>query len=467
MLKRDRWRLLIMLVVLAASAVMVATGTVNLGLDLRGGAHIVLQATATEDAPLTSDSLDRLRTVLEKRVNQYGLTEPTLQKQGEDRMIVDLPGVEDPQAALRLIGKTALLEFRQVINTLYSAAPLPPQAERKNYDSDEEYNAAVERWNAYVEQQEKDKADAAEKLKSFEGEEGQIVATDDSGSVFLLGKVLLTGNELSNARQDHDQLGRPAVSLEFSKEGADLFASATEATVGQRLAMVLDGTVISAPNVNERITGGKAIITGRFTAKETSDLAIMLRAGALPVNVSILENRSVGPSLGADSINAGCYAGAIGLAAVFLFMLVYYRIWGITADISLCTTLLVLFALLMAFNATLTLPGIAGIILTIGMAVDSNILIFERIKEEMAVGKTPNASLTSGFGNALTTILDSNITTIIAAAVLYYFGSGPLRGFAMTLTLGIIASLFSALIVNRVILQFLVNRGSRTFQVRR
>lgn len=466
MLKRDRWRLLLMLVVIAASAVMVVIGKVNLGLDLRGGAHIVLQATGTTDAPLTPDSLDRLRTVLEKRVNQYGLTEPTLQKQGEDRMIVDLPGVEDPQAALRLIGKTALLEFRQVIRTLYSAAPLPPKAERKNYDSDEEYNEAVERWNAYVAQQEKDKADAAEKTKSFAGEDGQIVASDDDGSVYLLGKVLLTGNELSNARQDHDQLGRPAVSLEFNSAGAELFAKATEETVGKRLAMVLDGSVISAPNVNERITGGKAIITGRFTAKETSDLAIMLRAGALPVNVSILENRSVGPSLGADSISAGCYAGAIGLAAVFLFMVIYYRVWGITADISLCSTMLVLFALLMAFNATLTLPGIAGIILTIGMAVDSNILIFERIKEEIAVGKTPNASLTSGFSNALTTILDANITTIIAAAVLYYFGSGPLRGFAMTLTLGIIASLFSALIVNRVMLQFLVNCGSKTFQVR-
>ena len=275
--------------------------------------------------------------------------------------------------------------------------------------------------------------------------------------------MLLTGNELSNARQDHDQLGRPAVSIEFNSEGAKLFDQATAATVGQRLAMVLAGSVISAPNVNERISGGRAIITGHFTPEESRNLAIMLRAGALPVNVSILENRSVGPSLGADSIKAGMYAGLVGLAAVFLFMIVYYRLWGITADLSLCSTMLVLFALLMAFSATLTLPGIAGIILTIGMAVDSNILIFERIKEETAAGKTPNAALTSGFGNALTAILDSNITTVIAAAVLYYFGSGPLRGFAMTLTLGIIASLFSALVVNRVLLQFMVNAGSKTF----
>lgn len=467
MLRKDRWRLGIMVAVIAVSAFVVLKGKINLGLDLRGGAHIVLQATGTEDAPLTADSLDRLRTVLEKRVNQYGLTEPTLQKQGTDRMIVDLPGVEDPQAALRLIGKTALLEFRQVIQTLYSAAPLPPQAERKNYDSDEEFNAAVERWNNYKTQLEESKANAMEQAKNFKSDVGQIIASDEDGSIFLLGSVLLTGNELSNAHQDHDQFGRPAVSIEFNSKGAELFEQATSATVGQRLAMVLDGTVISAPNVNERIAGGKAIITGQFSAKETADLAIMLRAGALPVNVSILENRSVGPSLGADSISAGVRAGICGLALVFLFMILYYRTWGITADISLCSTMLVLFALLVAFSATLTLPGIAGIILTIGMAVDSNILIFERIREELVTGKTPNAALTSGFSNALTTILDANITTVIAAAVLYYFGSGPLRGFAMTLTLGIIASLFSALVVNRVLLQFMVSHGSRTFQARR
>lgn len=467
MLRKDRWRLIFMTAVIAVSAVMVLHGKVNLGLDLRGGAHIVLQASGTKDVPLTSDSLNRLRTVLEKRVNQYGLTEPTLQKQGIDRMIVDLPGVGDPQAALKLIGSTALLEFREVVQTLYSAAPLLPQAERRNYDSDEEFNAAVKRWNDYKAKLEESQSKAMEQARNFKGEEGQIVASDDDGSVYLLGKPMLTGNELSNAVSGFDQLGRPDVSLEFNSVGAGLFEKATEATVGRQLAMVLDGSVISAPRVNERISGGKAQITGHFSVEDAKGLAVMLRAGALPVNVSILENRSVGPSLGSDSIKAGAYAGMVGLAAVFLFMLFYYRLWGITADVSLCTTLLVLFALLMAFKATLTLPGIAGIILTIGMAVDSNILIFERIREEMRAGKTPNASLTSGFSNALTTILDSNITTVIAAAVLYYYGSGPLRGFAMTLTLGIIASLFSALVVNRVILQSMVNYGSKTFRVRK
>ncbi|MGI6075365.1 MAG: protein translocase subunit SecD [Pyramidobacter sp.] len=467
MLRKDRWRLICMITVIAISALVVVRGKVNLGLDLRGGAHIVLQASGTQDVPLTPDSLDRLRTVLEKRVNQYGLTEPTLQKQGQDRMIVDLPGVEDPQAALKLIGSTALLEFRPVVRTLYSAAPLPPQAQRKNYASDEEYNAAVTRWNDYKSQLEETKTKALEQAKNFKGEEGQMVAKDSNGSIYLLDKTMLTGNELSNATSGHDQLGMPDVSLEFNSEGAKLFEQATEKTVGRQLAMVLDGEVISAPRVNERISGGRAQITGRFSVEEARSLAIMLRAGALPVNVSILENRSVGPSLGSDSINAGMYAGAIGLAAVFLFMLLFYRIWGITADVSLCCTMLVLFALLMAFNATLTLPGIAGIILTIGMAVDSNILIFERLREEIEAGKTPHAALTSGFSNALTTILDSNITTVIAAAVLYYYGSGPLRGFAMTLTLGIIASLFSALVVNRVLLQSMISYGSKTFRARK
>ncbi|MDY3868375.1 MAG: protein translocase subunit SecD [Pyramidobacter sp.] len=462
MLRKDRWRLIFMAVVIIVSAFIVfpIKGRINLGLDLRGGAHIVLQAKGTQDAPLTPDSLDRLLVVLRNRVDQYGVAEPLLQKQGDDRVIVDLPGVEDPQAALRLIGRTALLEFREV---LQSSQPLPPQAQRKNYDSDEEFNAAVERWNAYKAQQEEQKKKLTESVKD---KDGQIVASDEDGTIYLLGKVYLTGKELSNARQEYDQLGRPDIALEFSSEGADLFEKATEATVGRQLAIVLDGAVISAPRVNERISGGKAVITGRFSVEEARSVAIMLRAGALPVNVEILENRSVGPSLGADSIDAGIFAGAVGLAAVFLFMICYYRLWGLTADISLLTTLLVLFAQLILMKATLTMPGIAGIILTIGMAVDSNILIFERIKEELRAGKTPNAALTSGFSNALTTILDSNITTVIAAAALGYFGSGPLRGFAWTLTMGIVASLFSALAVNRVLLQFLVSRSSKTFQVR-
>lgn len=457
-LKKENWRFIIMVIVLAVSLYVVfpIKGRIHLGLDLRGGAHIVLQAKSNDGQTLTSDSLDRLLVVLRNRVDQYGVSEPVLQKQGQDRVIVDLPGVADPQAALDLIGRTAMLEFRAVVQ---SSNPLPPKAQRKNYDSDAEYNDAVKRWNEYRDQQEENKKKLAEESK---GKPDVLVTNGEDGSIYQLGKIYLTGKVLKDARQQPDQLGRPAVSIEFNSEGAKLFEQATSETVGKQLAIVLDGKVISAPRVNERIAGGKAEISGRFTGAEARSLAIMLRAGALPVGVEILENRSVGPSLGSDSVNAGIKAGYIGLVAVFLFMAIYYyaHLRGITADLSLISTLVVLFALLIAVKATLTLPGIAGIILTIGMAVDSNILIFERIREEEASGKTPYAAMTAGFSRAFTTILDSNLTTIIAAVALYYFGSGPLRGFALTLSLGIFASMFGALIVNRVILEIMTKHAA-------
>lgn len=453
MLKKDRWRLALVLLVVVAALFFVfpIKGRVKLGLDLSGGAHIVLQAQPAEGEDLTADAIDRLMVVLRNRIDQYGVAEPLIQKQGADRIIVDLPGVEDPEAALDLIGRTALLEFREVLS---STSALPPQAERKNYDSDEEYNAAVQRWNAYRDQQDALKVRMTEEAK---GNPDVLIASDSDGTIYQLGKVYLTGKELKNAAAQHDSLGRPDVSLEFNDEGSKLFESATAESVGRQIAMVLDGNVVSAPRVSEKIAGGRAQITGRFTAAHTRSLAIMLRAGALPVGVTVLENRSVGPSLGADSIHAGSRAGLVGVGLVFLFMVIYYRMLGFTADLSLAIVMLLLFALLIAFKATLTMPGIAGIILTIGMAVDSNILIFERMKEERALGKTIHASLTAGFSKALSTILDSNITTIIAAAVLFHYGSGPLRGFALTLTLGIVSSLFCALVVNRVLLQLLVD----------
>ncbi len=455
MLRKDRWRLgLVAVVVIAAVAsVFPIQGRVNLGLDLKGGAHIVLQARGTEENPLTHDSVERLLVVLRNRVDQYGVAEPLIQREGQDRIIVDLPGVENPEHALDLIGKTALLEFRQVRQ---ATGALPPKAERPNYDSDEEYEAAVTRWNEVKAQR--------DQLESRMREEGAsdsstMVAVDDSGRVYLLGSAYVTGKDLKDAKATYDNLGRPVVSLEFNDEGAKLFDGATAENVGNQIAIVLDGSVVSAPVVQERISGGAAQISGRFNPEEARNLAIMLRAGALPVPVDILENRSVGPTLGADSIQAGLKAGLIGCVLVVLFMLLYYRVLGIAADVALMVTMLVLFALLISFRATLTLPGIAGIILTIGMAVDGNILIYERIKEEYRDGKTPFASLEAGFKKAFTTILDANVTTLIAAAVLYYFGSGPIRGFALTLAFGIVASVFSALLVTRVLLQVMVGRN--------
>ena len=256
-----------------------------------------------------------------------------------------------------------------------------------------------------------------------------------------------------------DSLGRMGVSLEFSSEGARLFEEATARLIGKQLAIVLDNVVISAPVVQDRIAGGRAQITGRFTADEAGRLAIMLKAGALPVAVEIAENRSVGPSLGADSVRQGLEAGLFGAGMVLVFMLIYYQFRGLAADLALAVTVLLIFAGLIAFNATLTLPGIAGIILTLGMAVDGNVLIYERVREEQKTGKTPMAALDSGFRKALVTILDPNITTLIAALVLFYFGSGSVRGFGVTLSVGLVASVFANIVVTRAILQLFVKRG--------
>lgn len=456
MQRRDRWRLaLVAVVVIAALAsVFPIGGRIHLGLDLKGGAHILLQAKGTPENPLTADSIERLLAVLRNRVDQYGVAEPLIQREGADRVIVDLPGVKDPEQALELIGKTAMLSFRQVLK---STGALPPAAHRENYDSDEEFEAAVGRWNKVKAERD----ELVETLKAdAEKEPGTMVATDEAGRVYLLGKSYVGGKDLKNAKANFDNLGRPVVSLEFNSEGAKLFDQATADNIDRQIAIVLDGNVVSAPVVQERISGGAAQISGKFTPSEATSLAIMLRAGALPVPVEILENRSVGPSLGADSIKAGLKAGLIGCVLVVLFMLIYYRVLGFAADIALSVTMLVLFALLISFKATLTLPGITGIILTIGMAVDGNILIYERIKEEYRDGKTPFASLRSGFKKAFKTILDANVTTLIAAAALYYFGSGPIRGFALTLTFGIIAGVFSAVLVTRVLLEVMINHGA-------
>ena len=273
--------------------------------------------------------------------------------------------------------------------------------------------------------------------------------------------MLLSGKELKDASINPDNLGRMGVSLSFNSEGASLFEEATGRLVGRQIAIVLDGVVISAPVVQDRISGGNAQITGRFTADEASRLAIMLKAGALPVAVEIAENRSVGPSLGADSVRQGLQAGLFGSVMVLIFMLIYYRFRGLAADVALAVTMLLVFAGLIAFNATLTLPGIAGIILTIDMAVDGNVLIYERIREELRAGKTPLAALDAGFRKALVTILDSNITTLIAAVVLFYFGSGSVRGFGVTLSIGLVASVFSNVVVTRALLQIFMS-GSRT-----
>ncbi|MEG1824117.1 MAG: protein translocase subunit SecD [Cloacibacillus sp.] len=448
MLKRDKWRLIfvIAVILIAAAVAFPIKGKVRLGLDLRGGVHIILQAKGTPENPLTPDSLERLLVVLRSRIDQYGIAEPVIQREGDDRIAVDLPGIEDPEAALDLIGRTAVLQFRQVLG---ESPHVPAKPVRSNYDSDEQFKTAQERWtkakaevDVYIDQMK----------EAVKGNADMMVAKGENSGAYLLGKQYVGGAELTKAETNFDQFGKAAVSLKFNTDGAKLFDEATAVNIGKQIAIVLDGVVISAPVVQQRISGGEAQITGSFSTEEANRLAIMLRAGALPVNVEILENRSVGPTLGADSIHEGVKSGLIGAALVVVFMIVYYGLLGIAADIALAVAMLLVVATLIALKSTLTLPGIGGMVLTIGMAVDGNILIYERMKEEFRSGKTLMAALDAGFRKALVVILDSNITTLIAAAILFYFGSGPIRGFAVTLSIGVVASVFCNTVVTRTLL---------------
>ncbi|GHS94638.1 protein translocase subunit SecD [Synergistales bacterium] len=459
MVRRDKARLWLVLVVTVVALVFIwpIRGRVNLGLDLEGGVHIVLQVKDTSENPIDNAGIESLVAVLRNRVDQYGVTEPIIQTSGKDRVIIDLPGVQDPDAALELIGKTALLEFREVLET---SQPAPPSPIRSNYDSDEQFAAAQGRWKAAAEL-----AGSAEKVfaERAAGIEGAIASRGDEGRggetrYYLLGKAEIVGRDLKNAVVDYDNLNRVGVSISFNSDGASAFENATGRLVGRQLAIVLDGVTISAPVVQDRIAGGNAHISGRFTLDEATRLSIMLRAGSLPLEVEVAENRSVGPSLGADSIRQGMEAGLFGAVMVFVFMIIYYQLRGFAADLALGVTILLIFAGLIAFNATLTMPGIAGIILTLGMAVDGNVLIYERVKEEQRAGKTNMAALDAGFRKALVTILDSNITTLIAAVVLFFFGTGPVRGFGVTLSIGLVASVFSNVVVTRAVLQLFIRR---------
>lgn len=363
---------------------------------------------------------------IRNRVDQFGVAEPEIIPEGDNRIMVQLPGIKDPERAKKIIGKTALLEFKIV----------------------------------------DDEASLDEALRG-NIPEGDIVAyglrTDkstgqrNSTPYLLKDKALMTGASLETAKvQISDRYGEPNVSLKFNSQGAADFDRITGENVRKRLAIVLDGVVHSAPVIQERISGGQAQITGNFTMDEARDLAIVLRAGALPAPVNILEERTVGPSLGTDSIKQGIMATLIGSLLVILFMVVYYRLSGLVADSVLILNIIVLLGVLAAFKATLTLPGIAGIVLTVGMAVDANVLIFERIREELRLGKPPRAAIDSGYSKAFLTILDSNITTLIAALFLFGFGTGPVKGFALTLSIGIMVSMFTAIFVTRLIFDYFI-----------
>ncbi len=371
---------------------------INLGLDLQGGVHVVLEAVDTPEAPVQPDSIDRVKAVIENRVNQTGLKEPIIQKEGSRRLIVELPGVKNTQEAIDMIGRTAQLTF-----------------------------------------------------------------------VTSEGKIVLKGSDLEDAQATTDPSNENYVILKFNDSGAKKFNKITTELVRQYpnygdpnriISILLDNEVLTAPSVKEPITTGRAEIRGGYeTLEDANKDAILLRSGALPVKLDKVAIQSVGPSLGVDSLEKSTRAGIIGVAAILIFMIAFYRLPGLLANVSLVIYMFLVLGILAALNATLTLPGIAGFLLSIGMAVDANIIIFERVKDEIREGNSLRRAIEAGFSRAFTTIFDANTTTLIAAAILYFLGTGAIRGFAITLSIGILASMFTAVTFTRWLLRLAVNTG--------
>ncbi len=350
--------------------------------------------------------------VLRRRIDETGTREASIQRHGDDRVLIQVPGFDDPEHLKRIIGKPAVMSFRFVNDSVAPGGRIPPSSEL---------------------------------LPAQEADRPGFPS-----SYVVSKRIMVSGDRLTDAQATFDQ-GRPVVSFAFDSLGGKRFADATRDNVGRLFAIILDDEVISAPRINEPILGGRGIISGSFTVQEAQDLALLLRAGSLPAPITYLEERTVGPGLGADSILAGEIASVLGLVFVVIFMMVIYGLFGAMASIALMVNLILLMAALSVLQATLTLPGIAGIVLTIGMAVDANVLIFERIREEMRNGRGPITAVDAGYRRAMTTIMDSNLTTLIAALLLFHFGSGPIKGFAVTLSLGLVTSMFSAIMVTRLL----------------
>jgi len=515
------------------------------GLDLQGGMYLVLEVDVEEMSPeQAADAMARVREILTNRVDQFGVSEPVIQTVGNSRIIVQLPGLQDPERAKRLIGSTARLEFRLLaeaeavqsavvrLDETYRTAEIPEVVDAEETDGDEA-DAPVEPADDSVEVADADSTSPFEALPSQDGELAEaelsaemeerraqypfsamliptpypyfMVAERDVPGIqamldapearlifrdmeFQLGMdtvplqdgtfarnlfglkttVALAGDRLTGARErpDQDRPGNWTVSFDLDKKGARQFAKVTGDHVNDFLAITLDGRVKSAPQINSRIPSGSGVITGQFSSLEAKDLALLLRAGALPTDLTIAEERTVGPSLGSDSIRQGIQAALWGSVMVAIFMLIYYRGSGIVTDIALITNILILMAVLAQFGLVLTLPGIAGVILTVGMAVDANVLINERVREELRKAKTVRAAVQAGYKNATRTILDANITTLIVGLVLWNFGTGPVLGFAVTLCIGILTSMFTALVLTRVIMEWVHrNKGQQKISI--
>jgi SecD/SecF fusion protein len=425
--KYYKWKVLLIVGLLAFSfwKAYPPEQKINLGLDLQGGVQLLLQVEmdkVPEEA--RKDVTARVAEIIRNRIDEFGVKEPDISTQGKDQVVVKLPGVTDRERAKEIAGKAAHLEFKIVSEDAdliqkADAGTIPPGFEYK-------------------------------KVKESPNEEMVLLA--------LL--PVLTGEHLTTASVGFDSYGSPIVKLTLDREGGKIFDKVTFQNIGKRLAIVLDGQVYSAPVIRDRIPNGQAQISGNFKASEASDLALVLRAGALPAPVIIIEERTVGPGLGKESIAKSIKAGLMGVLFIFLFMPIYYLLPGVVAIIGLSAYIIFLVGALAAFGATLTLPGIAGFILSIGMAVDANVLISERIREEIAAGKNPRAAISAGYHKAFSAILDSNVTTLITSLLLFIFGTGPVQGFAVTLSIGIVASLFSAIVVTRVIFDYLSKKNA-------
>ena len=382
-----------LLLVIFVPALILYFNKVKLGLDLRGGTSVVLQA----QGKIEPDTMSKVKNIIERRVNSIGVAEPVIQLSGNDKLIVELAGIKDPQKAIELIGTTAKLEFR---------------------------------------------------IKNKDGS---------------YGPVLLEGSALKTAGVSRDQVGMPSVSFELNSQGANTFAKITRENIGKQLAIMLDNKEQSAPTINSEINGGSGIITGRFSIEEANNLANLLKSGALPVEIKIVENRTVGATLGVDSIRQTGIAGLIALGVISVFMIAIYKIPGIVADIALLINGVLVLGLLSGIGAALTLPGIAGFILTLGMAVDSNVITYERIKEELRLGESLHDAVERGYENAFPAIIDGNLTTMLVAAVLFFLGTGPIKGFAVTLALGVVATVITGVFVSKVILKLFI----KTFNIKR
>jgi protein-export membrane protein SecD len=418
-----KWFIIIGVLALMIWQIIPINKALNLGLDLQGGTYLTLEV---DDSKLSEeekrDIVDVALEIIRNRIDEFGVSEPVIQKGSGKRIIVQIPGIGTSGAKRikDIIMRQAHMEFRLVVE-----------------DADKTQQALDGKMSA-----------------SFQRDFELVPMADETAKPMLLErKVYITGDMLTDANLAFDQggFGGVSVSLAFNKKGARRFEKLTGENLQRRLAIVLDNKIQSAPVIQGKIGGGRAQITGSFSTEEAKDLSIALRAGALPAPIKILQESTVGPSLGADSIAKGINATLWGFILVVFFMLIYYRGCGLVANVALCSNLLLVLGCLSLFDATLTLPGIAGIILTIGMAVDANVLIFERIREELRQGKSAKAAVNFGFNKAFVTILDANLTTLITALILYKFGTGPIRGFAVTLSVGILSSMFTALFLSRTI----------------